>query len=265
MNKQLTSLTIVALLLVSLNVKASVQLLPSAGTININDSFTVNVQASELTNIDSVSVKFSYDPAVVRLDGISLDGGAAFCDLIVRDTTAGDGQVEAVFALAQQPTGESCPALSGDFVAFQLQMTALAEGNSTLTMSQEGVGFGWTSENNPSVVIAAAETTAEPIQLTVLVVLDTDADGVADNADNCIETANADQLDSNADGYGNRCDPDFDGNLIVNTRDYLQLRAAIGSSNMEMDLDGNGVVNTRDYLILRSFTGKPPGPSGTAP
>ena len=47
------------------------------------------------------------------------------------------------------------------------------------------------------------------------VVNDTDRDGVVDSADNCIEIANGDQRDSNADGIGNACDAErgFDAGL----------------------------------------------------
>lgn len=36
---------------------------------------------------------------------------------------------------------------------------------------------------------------------------DRDADGIADAADNCVMRANADQVDSNGDGIGDRCEP----------------------------------------------------------
>ena len=36
---------------------------------------------------------------------------------------------------------------------------------------------------------------------------DTDGDGVGDNGDNCLDTANADQIDSDANGDGDACDP----------------------------------------------------------
>ncbi len=40
---------------------------------------------------------------------------------------------------------------------------------------------------------------------------DTDGDGVADTADNCVNTANTDQADSDNDGVGNVCDSTSDG------------------------------------------------------
>src|SRR5688500_1997304 len=39
--------------------------------------------------------------------------------------------------------------------------------------------------------------------------LDSDGDSVVDAFDNCTAVANANQLDSDGDGYGNACDADF--------------------------------------------------------
>lgn len=95
---------------------------------------------------------------------------------------------------------------------------------------------------------------------------DTDGDGVPDASDNCTLVANADQRDTNGDGFGNVCDPDLDNNGIVNTFDLNLLRSVFGTSgDLDADLDGNGIVNTFDLNILRSYFGSPPGPSGVAP
>jgi Thrombospondin type 3 repeat len=93
---------------------------------------------------------------------------------------------------------------------------------------------------------------------------DADADSIDDVADNCLNTANANQRDTNGDGYGNLCDGDLDNNGIVNTLDLSVLRAAFGkqAANLDADLNGDGVVNTSDLAIFKSLFGKPPGPSG---
>ena len=57
--------------------------------------------------------------------------------------------------------------------------------------------------------------------------VDTDLDGVDDSIDNCTTIANASQNDSNADGFGNRCDPDFDQNCTVNSSDESPLPSPI--------------------------------------
>jgi hypothetical protein len=50
-------------------------------------------------------------------------------------------------------------------------------------------------------------------ELTVIVAYDVDGDGIPDDADNCADAYNPEQLDSDGDGYGDLCDPcQFDPN-----------------------------------------------------
>ena len=58
---------------------------------------------------------------------------------------------------------------------------------------------------------------------------DQDGDFVADGADNCTEIANVDQRDTDADGWGNACDPDHTGDGIVAGTDFVALSAAFGA------------------------------------
>jgi hypothetical protein len=90
--------------------------------------------------------------------------------------------------------------------------------------------------------------------------VDADADGIADALDNCWQLANPAQIDSDGDGIGNRCDPDYDGSGLVNLRDLAQMKAAFLTSNPLVDLDGNGFVNLVDLQILKGYFLKPPGP-----
>jgi probable HAF family extracellular repeat protein len=92
--------------------------------------------------------------------------------------------------------------------------------------------------------------------------VDTDADGALDPVDNCTLSANEDQRDTDGDLYGNRCDPDFDNDGIVDRDDAAYLRGMLGTADPDADLDGDGAVGARDLVILRNFRGKPPGPSG---
>jgi hypothetical protein len=61
---------------------------------------------------------------------------------------------------------------------------------------------------------------------------------VLDFGDNCTLLANPTQCDSDADGYGNRCDG---------------------------DLNDNNFTNAQDTTLFRGRLGSPPGPSGVAP
>ena len=55
--------------------------------------------------------------------------------------------------------------------------------------------------------------------LTVIVGSDLDGDGVIDAADNCPDLANADQSNIDADGKGDACDPDMDGDGHANAKE----------------------------------------------
>ena len=66
------------------------------------------------------------------------------------------------------------------------------------------------------------------------VLVDSDEDGYADIADNCSQVVNADQRDTDYDGYGNACDGDLD--------------------------NSGGVVNFGDLATFKFLFGQPPGP-----
>lgn len=94
---------------------------------------------------------------------------------------------------------------------------------------------------------------------------DTDADGAKDGFDNCALKSNANQRDTNQDGYGNLCDPDLDNNGIVNDADQAILKSRFYSRDADADLNGDGAVNFADLAIMKAFYNKPPGPSGLVP
>jgi uncharacterized protein (TIGR03790 family) len=104
---------------------------------------------------------------------------------------------------------------------------------------------------------------------------DADGDGVPDASDNCIFVPNADQRDTDGDGYGNACDPDVNNDGIVTTSwgvvnppsargdfEKIAIAASSGPYNANYDLDGNGVVDAVDVSIASMFLFLPPGPSG---
>jgi subtilisin family serine protease len=103
---------------------------------------------------------------------------------------------------------------------------------------------------------------------TVVPPPDADSDGVPDSADNCTLVANPTQLDSDGDGYGNACDPDFNNDGVININDLNRMKARLNVTpviDVATDLDGDGAVNINDLNRLKSFLGKPPGPSGLHP
>jgi hypothetical protein len=92
--------------------------------------------------------------------------------------------------------------------------------------------------------------------------LDSDSDGLIDRDDNCTLVSNADQRDTDGDGYGNLCDPDLNGDFIVNFADLGRLKAVFLTANAHADFDGNGIVDFADLGVMKSYFFQPPGPSG---
>ncbi len=115
---------------------------------------------------------------------------------------------------------------------------------------------GPVGEGFSSTYILAAGFTTPP---------DADADLVRDFMDNCSAVQNTDQRDSDADGFGNLCDGDFNGDNIINAIDLGILRSRFFTDDPDADLDGNGVVNVTDLGLFKALFFGPPGPSGPQP
>jgi arylsulfatase A-like enzyme len=104
--------------------------------------------------------------------------------------------------------------------------------------------------------------------LLAAVVPDQDHDGIGDPRDNCLTVANADQRDTDLDGYGNLCDGDFDDTGVVNIADVNTFIRTYGKGqgspgyDADADLDGDGGVNVVDLNLFRNMYSDTPGPSG---
>lgn len=75
--------------------------------------------------------------------------------------------------------------------------------------------------------------------------VDTDKDGVGNNRDNCDDVSNVDQKDQDGDKLGDVCDPDRDGDGVVNTSDLFPDDPAESK-----DSDGDGVGDNADAFPL---------------
>ena len=80
---------------------------------------------------------------------------------------------------------------------------------------------------------------------------DTDADGILDVSDNCIENPNPDQSDNDGDLAGDACDVDDDNDGVMDETDNCQFNANPAQSNndndglgdaCDSDPDGDGVI-----------------------
>ncbi|NNF17758.1 MAG: hypothetical protein HKN70_13525 [Gammaproteobacteria bacterium] len=112
-----------------------------------------------------------------------------------------------------------------------------------------------------------ADILADPNLVTTFIseVRDSDNDGIGDDVDNCTDVANADQRDTDGDGFGNICDPDFNNDGVINFLDLGYLGSRFGSSDPDADLDGDGFVTFLDFAILRDMFYGVPGPAAVPP
>ena len=94
--------------------------------------------------------------------------------------------------------------------------------------------------------------------------VDSDGDGVLDGADNCINSANASQNDTDGDLIGNRCDPDYTNNCLVQGNDFSTFSAAFGGIGADEDHTEppNGLVQGDDFSVFSAFFGGAVGASG---
>jgi hypothetical protein len=99
---------------------------------------------------------------------------------------------------------------------------------------------------------------------------DADSDGIQFTCDNCTARFNPDQIDTDGDGCGNACDPDFNQDGVVGAGDFGRLVVNFGSTvppaspNIDMapqPLDH--LIGSADWFVLAASYGKAPGPSGT--
>ncbi len=269
--------------------RADVQLVfePAALALNVGDSQLVALRALgvEDPGLNAFQVSVSFDEGIISL----ADPNAAFPGVVepyqplggdpscitVRGTptcedppwfltdtsraprlgltdTATPGATTVVFG----STG-SAPAPTGDGALLLFEVSAVADGGTVATLSAVAAR----AETPPTAIALTTGT----LTVTVGSIVDSDGDGVADSVDNCVLAANADQRDTNGDGFGNLCDPDLNGDNVVNAIDLGQFKTVFFTADEDADFDGNGIVNVVDLGILKNFFFLPPGPSGIAP
>ncbi|MFK7887935.1 MAG: di-heme oxidoredictase family protein [Gammaproteobacteria bacterium] len=110
---------------------------------------------------------------------------------------------------------------------------------------------------NRSILTVAAACLFTPAAFAI----DSDGDLVDDAVDNCLIISNPNQTDADGDGFGNRCDADFNNDCVVNAVDLGIMRLSFFTANANTDLDGNGAVNATDLGLLRTLFFSNPGPS----
>ena len=117
------------------------------------------------------------------------------------------------------------------------------------------------------IALACAVLLAAGLSLTVTAgptEPDTDGDTVCDESDDCIALSNTAQYDSDKDGYGNRCDGDYDNNGKTDLVDFATFKAAFLAYQEQADHQCSGKVDLVDFATFKSLFGPAAGPSGLA-
>lgn len=77
--------------------------------------------------------------------------------------------------------------------------------------------------------------------------IDSDGDGIPDIFDNCPNTPNPDQADTDGDGVGDSCDPDIDGDGLPNSWEIQHFGGPTAADALA-DPDGDGFSNLQEFL-----------------
>ena len=202
---------------------------------------------------------------VIRLDGAAIerpgrggDAASRFDELVSHFFARGAGAISMHLADPTLP----------DVTRPTAQLAALARGATAVEAHFKSVPqLGWVNVfvGDPLIALPEALQYAEHAG-------DHDLDEVPDETDNCPHDPNPDQRDTDEDGLGNLCDPDFDGDGVVETSwgaiypvdergdlEALSLTIRNGPHDEDQDLDGDGRVDERDFVRAQLWLFRSPG------
>lgn len=79
--------------------------------------------------------------------------------------------------------------------------------------------------------------------------LDSDNDGIPDNQDNCINTSNVNQLNTDGDDFGDSCDLDDDNDGMPDEYETLNSLDPLDPNDAALDTDGDGLSHFEEYNL----------------
>ncbi len=161
-----------------------------------------------------------------------------------------------------------------DYVTYRIEFSANGPGHEDDTADflidgaivADDVGRAGLFASNQSIVwmgpvstIGTSDANYERVTIDYDIVPDVDGDGIPNATDNCVLAPNANQRDTNADGYGNICDADLDDDRSVNFGDLALFKSQfLDMGDLDADFNGDGMVNFGDLALFKSlFLGRP--------
>ncbi|MBF0142970.1 MAG: tandem-95 repeat protein [Magnetococcales bacterium] len=233
-----------------------------------------------VTITDASAGLFTYTPQadasgsdffLFRANDGKADSNVAKVTIVIAESATADGRPMATALALETLPGTTMPGELEGFdpegkpLTFQI-VTQPTKGSVSLEDAATGY-FVYTSVSTASgtdsftyaVGDGAAISDTETVTITFRVV-DSDDDGVADAADNCLMVENPGQTDTDGDRLGNACDGDDDGDGVLDPVDAVPLdktesrdsdQDGIGD-NADVDDDGDGVADSADALPLNA-------------
>ncbi|MDH5275306.1 MAG: thrombospondin type 3 repeat-containing protein [Gammaproteobacteria bacterium] len=220
----------------------------NGGAASASTYVCVNGNFGQTISFANLCGNYNFGANFVEESTISYGPGTTFARTIGGDDMLAGNQIQQSI---NQLNGMNSTGIAGTvlFVTNSIHTDDCAPGGTSPCPPGINSGYDWTFSTN---------------------VADTDGDGMPDVNDNCRTLPNANQVDSNADGFGNRCDADLNNNGSTNAFDTPLYRAQLGQPSVPplyniADFNTNGSVNAFDTPIYRSLLGSPPGPGKAAP
>jgi hypothetical protein len=276
---------------------------PSIGGIQTSAAATggsvvVDVVGMNLANVAAFNFDLEYDPAVFSGPtvgaGASTDrnpdanqtfldstGRAFSCDMPSPNGAVTSGTKKAARISCYSTGGTSTPGPNTGAGSVLASVTLNVIGNagsgSALALKNVNVFNATLSEIASCAPTQSITATCSGASITSSAA-DADSDGVPDTSDNCPNTANANQQDTDADMLGNACEPSYGTNMnIADTdgdgcKDGVEARPLAfapqngGDRNPTrmwdfFDLTGNRTIDLSDTLSVLQYFGDP----GTSP
>lgn len=244
---------------------------PATAPVLSNASASVSGQCVTVTgtvldenqNLQGVAVSAGGQTVNASVDGTgysaqlcNLAGGEQSATIVATDSTSLSSTASVSFTIDAGSTGDYNAHIAAGHITWGDGYSAcyLAFGSNPFTMREFDRGNGqceWVADGDASCngpLQACSGSVSQPV--------DSDGDGVADNADNCPAQSNADQADNDNDGIGNVCDStpdgvaDSDGDGIADDNDNCPNSANANQA----DNDGDGIGNVCDSTPDGSFS-----------